>query len=71
MELWICGQHQSENGDEVAWLFQGIFDSKEKAIAACRTDKYFIAPVTLNESLGHEPIAFPDGEYPLWGKVAQ
>ncbi len=66
MELWLCGQHQSENGDEVAWLFQGIFNSREKALAACRTRKYFIAPVELNVSLGHEVEQFKGGEYPLW-----
>ena len=66
MDYWICGMLQSGNGDEVAWTFQGLFSSKEKAIAACSTEKYFIAPVELDVDLGPKITEFKGGYFPLW-----
>lgn len=59
-KLWFCGQHVGES-----WEFQGIFSTREKAIGACRTIKYFIAPVNLDEELPKETTLFKDLEYPL------
>lgn len=50
--LWLCGQFKNVETKE--WEVQGIFDSEQKAIAACRTHMYFIIPLTLNESLSHD-----------------
>ena len=65
MELWICGKYLSGPKSEVAWDFQGIFDDKEKAIAACRDEKYFIAPAVLNKNLPDDQIDWPGAYYPL------
>ena len=61
MELWIVGQLRTVG----AWDFQGVFDSEERAVAACRDEKYFVAPATLNAELPHESHEFPGGYYPL------
>lgn len=66
VQLWICGQRTgvwSPRG--TPWEFQGVFDSKDKAVAACRDETYFIMPATLNESLPHEPTACNEAYYPL------
>ena len=45
-KLWLCGQFRPITG---RWEFQGIFSSREKAIAACRNENYFIQPVNLDD----------------------
>ena len=50
--LWIVGEKKEEG--EWAWGFEGVFDSEEKAIKACKKDDFFIAPTPLN-------YAHPDG----------
>lgn len=49
-QLWIVGQ-QLGAADSQAWHFQGVFDTKGAAIAACVNDHFFVGPVTLNEAL--------------------
>lgn len=66
MELWVVGQYLSGQGADIAWAFQGVFDSREKAVKACRTEKYCIWPARLNESLPHESFEAPGCEYPLY-----
>lgn len=34
-----------------SWEFQGVFDSKELALRACKTKYCFMAPVKVNEEL--------------------
>lgn len=65
-ELWLCGQWR---GDE--WEFQGIFSTKLNAIAACRNENYFIAPVYLDLGCPDEHRGMPNCEFPLARKVAQ
>ena len=48
MELWIVGQ--KKDGNLWSWGFEGVFDSEEKAIKACKDDDFFIAPTPLNYS---------------------
>lgn len=55
-EEWASGMGTQE--------FQGVFDSEEKAIAACRDSNYSIAPVTLNELLPHELVSIDGAYYP-------
>jgi hypothetical protein len=61
MKLWICGQ--ANVGNE--WEWQGVFDSEDKAVAACRDKTYFIAEVELNEAQPHESCEFENARYPL------
>jgi hypothetical protein len=63
MNLWLVGK--LINYKRQAWQFQGIFDSEEKAAAACRTKKYFVGPVTLNKELPDKRIEWPGAYYPL------
>ena len=49
---------------ETATEFQGVFDSKEKAVAACRDWQYCVCPAMLNESLPDERASWPGAFYP-------
>ena len=60
--LWVVGKNVNESGTE--WLFMGIFDSEEKAVAACRDEFYFVAPETLNEQLKDEWEPWPGLWFP-------
>lgn len=65
-KLWLCGQYRSgEKLTEIVWDFQGIFSTKEKAVAACLNKNYFIAPIKLDEEIPDAPEFMPDVEYPL------
>ncbi len=64
--IWICGQVRAETPDGVVWDFQGVFASREQAVAACRDANYFVAPASFGVSFPHELMAdWPEGEYPL------
>jgi len=45
-------------------LFQGVFDSEDNAINACRTELYCVCPATLNESLPNELTTWEGAWYP-------
>jgi len=60
MKLWIVGQYREPN-----WDFQGVFSSEEKAVAACRTPLYFVAPADLDAEAPHELAKeWPGAYYP-------
>lgn len=61
IELWVVGQHL---GPLDSWALQGVFDSRDKAIAACRRETYFVAPITLNLSISDEQSDWPGLFYP-------
>jgi len=64
-EVWICGQLTGKYvGASTPWEFQGVFDSEQKAIAACRDENYFIYSAIMNQELPDESVE-PDGRYPL------
>jgi hypothetical protein len=46
------------------WSFEGVFDSRDKAINACKNNTYFIGPVKLNEVLNERIIEWPNAYYP-------
>lgn len=70
--LWIVGQIISAHfdirnkrwiNDTQCWEFQGVFDDKEKAIAACTTEYHFVmGAFELNQQLPDEQINIPEGE---------
>jgi len=43
--------------------FQGIFSTKEKAIAACRDENYFWVEAILDEEQPHETCQFKEGKF--------
>jgi hypothetical protein len=71
-ELWICFRWEGRYLDDGEWFsspddqpqFQGVFSSRDRAVAACRDYSYCIWPVVLNEELPHEPCPTPNVEWP-------
>ena len=66
--LWMVGQYRSGEVLDIVWEFQGIFDSKQKALDACRNKCYFVAPVLLNEEIRDDTYVFPGSFYPEEGE---
>lgn len=62
-QLWAVFQYKEELEQPVE--FQGIFDTEDKAIAACLTWRFCIMPVTLNKSLPEETIINKKVYYPI------
>lgn len=60
-QVWVCGRVVP--GDE--WEIQGVFDSEEKARAACRSKDYFIGPLDFNRSYPEETMDWEGSYYPL------
>lgn len=56
MDVWVVFQNVNEDPHEapVRTEFQGVFDSREKAVAACRTERYVIGRCRLNDAAPHE-----------------
>lgn len=54
MTLWLVGQYRESAQAGVVWDFQGVFSSKEKAVAACRTSSYFVVSVEVDEEAPEE-----------------
>jgi len=66
-QVWIVGVINYDKWEVTwaAWQFVGVFDSEEKAVAACKTNRYFVAPYTVNEVAPEEARPIPGGYYPL------
>lgn len=64
MNLWIVGKFRGDYEDRIAWEFQGVFDSEDAAIEACRDASYFVGPAELNNPLQHETSEWPGCYYP-------
>lgn len=60
--MWLVGQYRSGESGNVIWEFQGIFSTREKAMAACRNVNYFIHEVVMDEEIPDEPLIM-DVEY--------
>jgi hypothetical protein len=69
MKLWIVGKNVKETEHGIVWEFQGIFSDQEKAIAACHTEFYFLAPMELNRELPRETTVMVGGYYPHAQKI--
>jgi hypothetical protein len=66
MKVWIAGRViEWTDGDHAAWELHGVFDSKDKAVAACRTKQDFIGAVELNTVAPEASVDLPESEYPL------
>lgn len=69
-DVWIVLQNVNEDPSQspVRFEFQGVFDSRDKALAACRTDRYHMGRCRLNEEAPHETTTawLRDASYPLW-----
>lgn len=63
--LWIVGQYRGMSDDGTVWDYQGVFSSKDGAIAACRSSDYFIAPVELDFEIPERAADWPGIEYPV------
>lgn len=59
--MFIVGQLK-ETGP--SWEFTGVFDTEEKAVAACTTGYHFMGPVKLNELFPYNTVKWPDAHYP-------
>jgi hypothetical protein len=70
MDVWIVLQNVNEDphSSPVRFELQGVFDSREKALAACRTNRYFLGRCRMNEEAPHETTTdwLMDACYPLW-----
>jgi len=70
MDVWIVLQNVNEDPTQspVRFEFQGVFDSREKALAACRTDRYHMGRCRLNDEAPQETTTdwLQDACYPLW-----
>jgi hypothetical protein len=65
--LWIVGK---SCGYSDRWEFQGVFDSEEKAVAACVSDDMFVGPAKLNTPVSLETKEWPGAYYPAFREVA-
>lgn len=64
MELWIVGKIKSRKHYK-QWEFQGVFNDEQKAVNACRTWKYFVAPAILNRESPDETREWEGLYYPI------
>lgn len=64
MKLWIVGRVLRFE-PFIEWDYQGVYDTEEKAIAACSDVSYFVGPTELNNPIPHETTAWPNAYYPL------
>jgi hypothetical protein len=70
MRLWICGEGKEKTESGVVWELLGVFDSEEKAVAACTMPNHFVGPAELNQRLPDESSTWPGCYYPLAESVS-
>ena len=63
-QLWLVGQYRGNALAGPVWDFQGVFETRDLAIAACRDANYFITPCELNAELPHLQETMSLVEYP-------
>lgn len=61
MELWIAGEFIEGE----PWGFVGVFDTEAAAVAACKDERYFVGPATLNVASPVEKEEWPGCYAPL------
>ena len=67
--LYIVGKIYKYVGGFVDCEFCGVFESEQLAVAACKTDQYFVGPAELNERLPDNRKTWAGCYYPLAEKV--
>lgn len=65
MNLFMVGQFRAESAEGIVWDFQGVFDTYEKARAACRNERYCVTPITLNQEFPDEAMEAEGTHYPV------
>lgn len=64
MKFWVVGQWTNEGNHQ--WAIEGVFDNQEKAESICKTSKFFVGPVILNEQLApNQVVEWPGAYYPV------
>lgn len=63
--VWVVGQYRSGESGGTVWEIQGVFSTRDKALAACRNENYFIGPLELDAELPDEGFTWPGVEYPV------
>jgi hypothetical protein len=64
VKLFLVGKFVAETAEDMAWEFHGIYDSEERAVAACFDWRFSVCPVTLNETAPDVTYEFPGSYYP-------
>lgn len=62
--VWVVGQFRKEVDGGMVWDMQGVFDSEEKARAACRNWRYFYTSLVLNEN-APDDVVLVDVHWPI------
>lgn len=66
MKLWVTGQYKSGEFPNILWELAGIYDSEDKAVAACAGDSnMFVWSQELNADIPKETHTPPDFKYPV------
>ncbi len=63
-DLWVVTLYHDDESDIYQYGLIGIFDSKEKALAACTTDHHSLGPVELNYVFDDNRGIHPGEYYP-------
>jgi hypothetical protein len=63
--VFVVGQYRMGDFPNIAWELQGVFYSEEDAVAACRTDQYFVVEIESGVNAPHEPVHPVKSWYPL------
>lgn len=61
-KIYFVGRYKQS---EKAFDIQGIFTTRNRAIAACRTWEYFVIPLPINTAFQHETIVAENTFYPI------
>lgn len=64
MMLWIVGRLDPSIKPE-PWEVMGVYNSEERAVAACKDWMYFVGPQELNVPAPDERTAWPGCYYPI------
>jgi len=67
MKLYFVSQYRSGDWPNVVWDLQGVFDTFDQAILACKTGAYSVTEIELNQELPEETTKLPT-YYPIQGQ---
>ncbi len=64
MKIWVVGMFRGSCEKGQIWSLVGIFQNERQADMRCRTINHFMAPFTLNSSVGDDPADWPGLHWP-------